>query len=116
MIYNDVCVCVGTIVIHEISLLDIPTGVVSFMMDTNEPAIAVASGTNVYIYKTVRPYFKFTLPLLDVWSYPYIYCVFMYMYSVCTCIVNIRVFNPFSPSYNKSTLKSCYRRNEKDKR
>lgn len=35
-------------------------------MDTSEPAIAVASGTHVFIYKTIRPYFKFTLPLLEV--------------------------------------------------
>lgn len=38
----------------------------AFMMDTSEPAIAVASGTHVFIYKTIRPYFKFTLPLLEV--------------------------------------------------
>ncbi|XP_019851770.1 PREDICTED: Bardet-Biedl syndrome 1 protein-like [Amphimedon queenslandica] len=56
----------GTQVSHEIPLLDLPTGVIAFMMDTNEPAIAVASNTYVYIYKTVRPYFKFTLPLLEI--------------------------------------------------
>ena len=29
-------------------------------------AIAVASGPYIYIYKNLRPYFKFTLPTLDV--------------------------------------------------
>lgn len=56
----------GTQLSHEIPLLDLPSGVIAFMMDTNEPAIAVASSTFVYIYKTIRPYFKFTLPLLEV--------------------------------------------------
>ena len=30
--------------------------------------------------------------------------------------LDIRVFNPFSQSYNKSSIKACHRRNEKDKR
>ena len=29
-------------------------------------AIGVASGPYVYVYKNLRPYFKFTLPALDV--------------------------------------------------
>jgi len=29
-------------------------------------AVAVASGPYIYIYKNLRPYFKFTLPTLDV--------------------------------------------------
>ena len=36
------------------------------MLDDNEPAVAVASGTYIYIYKTIRPYFKFSLPILEV--------------------------------------------------
>ncbi len=56
----------GTELVHEVHLLDLPTAVCTFMMDTNEPAVAVSSGTNVFIYKTIRPYFKFTLPLLEV--------------------------------------------------
>lgn len=38
-------------------------------MDQNEPripAVAVASGSHIYIYKNMRPYFKFTLPTLDI--------------------------------------------------
>lgn len=29
-------------------------------------AIAVASGPYIYVYKNLRPYFKFTLPPLDI--------------------------------------------------
>ena len=29
-------------------------------------AVAVASGSYVYVYKNLRPYFKFTIPSLDV--------------------------------------------------
>lgn len=40
-----------------------------FHMDGNEPqtpAIAVASGAYLYIYKNMKPFYKFTLPLLQV--------------------------------------------------
>jgi hypothetical protein len=30
------------------------------------PAVAVASGSSIFIYKNMRPYFKFTLPSLEV--------------------------------------------------
>ena len=30
--------------------------------------------------------------------------------------LDVRVFNPFSHTYNKSSIKACHRRNEKDKR
>ncbi|KAK3932957.1 Bardet-Biedl syndrome 1 protein-like protein [Frankliniella fusca] len=59
----------GTSLHSETALLDVPTGVVSFYMDNSEPrmpAIAVASGSNIYIYKNMRPYFKFSLPSMDV--------------------------------------------------
>ena len=38
-------------------------------MDTTDPrtpAVAVAAGSFVYVYKNLRPYFKFTLPHLQV--------------------------------------------------
>lgn len=38
-------------------------------MDTTDPrtpAVAVAAGPFVYVYKNLRPYFKFTLPHLQV--------------------------------------------------
>ena len=49
--------------------MDLPTGVCTFYMDTTDPhtpAVAVASGAFVYVYKNLRPYFKFTLPNLEV--------------------------------------------------
>ncbi len=54
--------------IFETPLLDLPTGVCTFYMDTTDPhtpAVAIASGSNVYIYKNFRPYFKFNLPSLE---------------------------------------------------
>ena len=35
-------------------------------MCANLVAVAVASGSYVYVYKNLRPYFKFTLPTLEV--------------------------------------------------
>ncbi|KAH3846342.1 hypothetical protein DPMN_088643, partial [Dreissena polymorpha] len=59
----------GTDLLSENTIIDLPTGVVTFYMDTHEPrtpAIAVASGPFIYIYKNLKPYFKFTLPPLEV--------------------------------------------------
>ncbi|CAL8261764.1 unnamed protein product [Arctogadus glacialis] len=59
----------GTALMNESTLLDLPTGLVSFLMDLHEPripAIAVASGPFIYVYKNLRPYFKFTLPSLEI--------------------------------------------------
>ena len=59
----------GTQLVTENTLIDLPTGVVTFHMDSTHPpipAIAVASASHIYIYKNLRPYFKFTLPTLDI--------------------------------------------------
>lgn len=59
----------NTNLMSEHTIIDLPTGVVTFYMDSLEPrtpAIAVASGPYVYVYKNLRPYFKFTLPPLDI--------------------------------------------------
>ncbi|KAM4721564.1 BBSome complex member BBS1 [Rhinophrynus dorsalis] len=59
----------GTALMSENALLDLPTGVAAFLMDQNEPrtpAVAVASGPFIYVYKNLRPYFKFTLPAMEV--------------------------------------------------
>ncbi|CAB1451552.1 unnamed protein product [Pleuronectes platessa] len=59
----------GTALLSESTLLDLPSGLVAFFMDLHEPripAVAVASGPCVYVYKNLRPYFKFTLPGLEV--------------------------------------------------
>ncbi|CAI7999114.1 Bardet-Biedl syndrome 1 protein homolog, partial [Geodia barretti] len=58
----------GTELSFETPLLDLPTGVATFYMDTTDPrtpAVAVAAGSFVYVYKNLRPYFKFTLPHLQ---------------------------------------------------
>ncbi|KAK2150691.1 hypothetical protein LSH36_395g02065 [Paralvinella palmiformis] len=44
----------GTSLMTENTIIDLPT------------AVAVASGPYIYVYKNLRPYFKFTLPTLDV--------------------------------------------------
>ncbi|XP_044034129.1 Bardet-Biedl syndrome 1 protein [Siniperca chuatsi] len=59
----------GTVLMSESTLLDLPAGLVAFFMDLHEPripAVAVASGPCIYVYKNLRPYFKFTLPGLEV--------------------------------------------------
>ncbi len=59
----------GTNLLSENTIIDLPTGVVAFNMDQAEPkipAVAVASGSHIYIYKNLRPYYKFTLPTLDI--------------------------------------------------
>ncbi|XP_068615019.1 Bardet-Biedl syndrome 1 protein [Brachionichthys hirsutus] len=59
----------GTALMSESTLLDLPAGLVTFFMDLHEPrtpAVAVASGPCIYVYKNLRPYFKFTLPSLEI--------------------------------------------------
>ena len=59
----------GTSVLQQNALLDLPTGVVSLYMDTTEPrtpAVIVASGASLYVYKNMRPYYKYNLPFLKV--------------------------------------------------
>jgi len=59
----------GATMIQQNTIMDLPTGVSAFYMDTNDPktpAVAVASGPYIYVYKNLRPYYKFTLPSLPV--------------------------------------------------
>lgn len=54
--------------ITEHSMLEPPCGVVGFYCENNEPgtaAVAVAAGSSLYIYKNMRPHFKYCLPYLD---------------------------------------------------
>ena len=81
----------GTEQTHESPLLDLPTGVCTFYMDTTDPrtpAVAVSCGSFVYVFKNMRPYFKFTLPLLEVMNVMGVRtCIlhtYIYMYT-CTC-------------------------------
>ena len=56
----------GTQLASEHALLDVPCAIASFYADAQSPripALAVAIGPNVFIYRNLRPYFKFTLPL-----------------------------------------------------
>ena len=55
----------GTQMASEHTLVDIPSAATSFYADDQTPripALAVAVGPRVFIYRNLRPYFKFTLP------------------------------------------------------
>ncbi|XP_015781320.1 Bardet-Biedl syndrome 1 protein-like isoform X2 [Tetranychus urticae] len=59
----------GTFILSQLTLIDCPSGVVSFYMDSNAPripAIGVASGSYLYIYKNLKPFYKFGLPSLEI--------------------------------------------------
>lgn len=52
----------------ENTLMEIPTALVSFYHDHQDqkiPSIALASGSSIYIYRNMKPYFKFSLPDLQ---------------------------------------------------
>lgn len=53
--------------VSEHALLERPSCIAAFYPDTDRsgpriPALAVAAGSHVFIYRKMRPYFKFTLP------------------------------------------------------
>jgi len=59
----------GTSLNSEAGIVDCPTALVSFHLDTTEPripALAMAAGPFVYVYKNMRPYFKFTVPSMEI--------------------------------------------------
>ena len=62
----------GTDLVMESPLLDVPCAIASFYTDCNDPnhrpAIAVASGPAVYVYKNLRPFYKFYLPCVEISS------------------------------------------------
>jgi len=56
-------------VVQEHSIIDVPTGLVSVYMDKTEPRIpgvVVGSGPSLYVYKNLRPFYRYNLPLLKV--------------------------------------------------
>lgn len=58
----------GTQIAWESQLMDMPVAVEVFYSEQGKPAVpslAVASGANLFIYKNAKPYFKFTLPNID---------------------------------------------------
>lgn len=55
----------GTAKASEHALLDVPVAITSFITDTAAPrlpTLAVAAGAHVYMFRSLRPYFKFTVP------------------------------------------------------
>ncbi len=59
----------GTTLLSENVLLDAPVSICAFNPDAkppNTPSVAVAAGPFVFIYKNLRPWYKFALPTLDV--------------------------------------------------
>ncbi|KAK1335590.1 hypothetical protein QTO34_003382 [Cnephaeus nilssonii] len=68
----------GPRVLTESPLSELPAAAATFLKDQHEPrtpALALASGPCVYVYKNLRPYFKFSLPQLpanpleeDLWN------------------------------------------------
>ena len=49
----------------EQALQDIPSAIVTYYSDSQSaalPALAIAIGSNVFIYRNLRPYYKFALP------------------------------------------------------
>ncbi|OQS06492.1 bardet-Biedl syndrome 1 family protein [Thraustotheca clavata] len=59
----------GNSFISEQAILGVPVALCVFYSDTvrpRMPSIAVASGPSIYIYRNMRPYYKFSLPPLEV--------------------------------------------------
>lgn len=59
----------GTNLLSENVLLDAPVAICTFNSDGKKgssPSVAVGAGAYVFIYRNLRPYYKFTLPLLEV--------------------------------------------------
>ncbi|GIL69347.1 hypothetical protein Vretimale_13465 [Volvox reticuliferus] len=55
----------GTQKASEHQLLDTPVAICSFISDNSQPrlpALAVAAGSHIYVYRNLRPYSKFMLP------------------------------------------------------
>lgn len=59
----------STALSHEGNIVEAPVAIVPFHVDVTEPripAVALAAGPSIYVYKNTRPYFKFTLPSLPI--------------------------------------------------
>lgn len=59
----------GTLLTSDQVLPDVPCGLISFYMDSFDPkvpAIAVACGSDLLVFKNNKPYFKFTTPSLTI--------------------------------------------------
>ncbi|KAF0726601.1 hypothetical protein Ae201684_015223 [Aphanomyces euteiches] len=59
----------GSTLMSEQAILGVPVALGVFYSESNRPrtpSVAVASGPSIYIYRNMRPYFKFSLPVLDI--------------------------------------------------
>ncbi|ETV92493.1 hypothetical protein H310_13179 [Aphanomyces invadans] len=59
----------GSTLMSEQALLGVPVALCAFYSESTRPrmpSIAVASGPSIYIYRNMRPYYKFTVPVLDI--------------------------------------------------
>lgn len=59
----------GTALLSEHTLVDLPLAIAPFYMNLpgpKTPAIAVASGSSIYVYRNMRPFYKYSLPALKV--------------------------------------------------
>ena len=54
--------------ITEHNMIEPPCGIVGFYTENGEPrssVVAVGAGASVYIFKNMRPFFKYCLPHID---------------------------------------------------
>lgn len=61
--------CAGTDMSSEHFVLEEPSAIVAYYPDESLPAVpsvAVAGNSFVFIYRNMRPYFKFSLPALSI--------------------------------------------------
>ena len=59
----------GLNICADLKLLDSPTALCSFYPDSatpRVPSVAVAAGAFIYIYRNLKPYYKFTMPIREV--------------------------------------------------
>lgn len=60
----------GTVLQSQLALIDVPSAISPFYMDSSEsghtPALAVAAGHFLFIYKQLKPFYKFQLPPLPI--------------------------------------------------
>ena len=59
----------GLNICADLKLLDSPTAICSFYPDSatpRVPSVAVAAGAFIYIYRNLKPYYKFTMPIREV--------------------------------------------------
>ena len=59
----------GTSLVTETPIMSVPSAIVSFYMDYDDevrrPNVAVSSGPFIFVYKNLRPFYKFTMPPVE---------------------------------------------------